>query len=252
MINDLLELGLTSEEAKVYLAVLELGGSYASNIARRANINRATCYHTLNNLVKKGLITSYTKQKALWFNAEDPKRIIDIAEQKLKRANILAPQLLSISNTITFKPKIRFYEGVDGVKNIFEDILKTKENEILGYTNIEALAKLLINYFKEYCRRKIERKLKTRYLAPVTKEGADIIDKFYPAGYDRNLVEILLVNKDEFFFENEITIYENKVAIFSLREEETNGILIESTTFAKSMRSIFDLAWLGATSFVAR
>jgi HTH-type transcriptional regulator, sugar sensing transcriptional regulator len=252
MVSDLLELGLSQEEAKAYLSILELGGSYASNIARKAGINRATCYHTLNNLVKKGLVNSHRKQRVLWFNVDDPSMIIDVEKRKLERARNLVPQLLSISNTITFKPKIRFYEGVEGVKNIFEDLLQTKDKEVLGYTNIGALGKLLPGYFEDFCQRKIEKGLKTRYLSPNTGVGVDIIDTYYPPNYDRNLVEILLVNKEEFFFENEISIYENKVAIFSLTEEEVTGILIESSTFAKSMRSIFNLAWLGATAFVAR
>ena len=251
MINELLNLGLTEEEANVYISILELGGSYASNIARKAQVNRATCYHTLDNLIKKGLVSSYTKGKVLWFNADDPKKIIEIQEQKLQSAKTLIPHLLSISNTLAFKPKIRFYEGTEGVKTIFEDVLKSK-TEVLGYTNIKALENLLPGYFKDYCRRKIERKIKTRYLSPETGEGVDIIDQYYPKNYDRNFVEILLVNKDAFFFENEISIYENKVAVFSLKKEEPMALLIESPSLAKSMRSIFDLAWLGATAFVAR
>lgn len=251
MINELIKLGLNQEESKVYLAVLELGGSYASNIARKAQVNRATCYHTLNKLIQKGLLNSYTKNKVLWFNAENPEKLIQIEKEKLEKAKALIPQLLSISNAITFKPKIRFYEGVEGIKTIFEDILTSKE-EILGYTNIKSLADLFPTYFKDYCKRKIKRKIKTRYLSPETGEGIDIIDKFFPKNYDQNLIEILLVNKDEFFFENEISIYENKVAIFSLNPEEPIALLIESSTYAKSMKSIFNLAWLGATSFIAR
>lgn len=251
MINDLINLGLSQEEAKVYLSILELGGSYASNIARKAQINRATCYHILNNLSKKGLINSYTKAKTLWFNAEDPQKIIQIQKEKLEKAKNLIPQLLSISNTMTFKPKIRFFEGIEGLKNIFEDLLQTKD-EILGYTNIRELSELLPNYFKDFCKRKIQKKIKTRYLSPATGEGVDYIDQFYPKNYDQSLVEILLVNKDEFFFENDISIYGNKVAVVSLNPEEPIGLLIESTTFAKSMRSIFNLAWLGATAFVAK
>jgi len=63
---------------------------------------------------------------------------------------------------------------------------------------------------------------------------------------------MLLVNKKEFFFENDISIYENKVAILAANPDELIGIIIESSTFAKSMRSIFNLAWLGATAFVAK
>lgn len=251
MIQELIQLGLSPEEAKAYLAILELGGSYASNIARKAGQNRATCYHTLNNLVKKGFANSLTKGKALWFNAEDPKKLLKIQKEKLEKAKTLIPQLLSISNTLTFKPKIRFYEGIEGAKTIFEDILTSKE-EVLGYTNIKDLGKIFPTFFKNFCHAKVEKKIKTRYLSPETGEGVDLIDQFYPKDYDKNLIEILLVNKDEFFFENEIAIYENKVTVLSLNPNELIGLVIESPTFAKSMRSIFNLAWLGATAFVAR
>lgn len=251
MINELVELGLSTEEAKIYLAILELGGSYASNIAKKAGVNRATCYHTLNNLKQKGLLNSYIKGKTLWFNVEDPRKFITIEREKLEKAKTLIPQLLSISNTLTFKPKIRFYEGIEGIKTILEDSLTSKE-EILGYTNFKALAELLPDYFMKFCGKKIENKIKTRYLAPAGTEGVDLIDKFYPKNYNKELLEMLLVNKDEFFFENEITIYENKVAIISLNPNELTALLIESATLAKSMKSIFNLAWLGATAFVAK
>lgn len=252
LVNELINLGLSTEESKVYISILELGGSYASNIARKAQINRATCYHTLENLSKKGFISSYTKGKVLWFNAESPDRIIKSQTEKLERAKNIVPQLLSISNILTFKTKIRFFEGIEGVKAVFEDVLGSKEKEILGYTNIRELGDLFTDYFKNYCKRKIEKKIKTRYLAPATGEGVDLIDQFYPKNYDKNLVEVLLVNRKEFSFENEISIYENKVAVISLNPEEPMALLIESPTFAKSMRSIFNLAWLGATAFIAK
>lgn len=251
MLAELTQLGLSQEEAKVYLATLELGGSYASNIAKKAKVNRATCYHTLNNLKSKGFLTCYNKEKVLWFNAEAPQVIANIQEEKFKKAKELVPQLMGIANTSALKPKIRFYEGIENVKNVFEDILATKD-ELLGYTNLTGLGALFKGYLKEFCEKKIQKGIRTRNIAPATEEGVKIIKKYYPKDYDQKLLEILLVNKDEFYFENDISIYENKVAIISLNPDETMGLIIESPSYAKSMRSIFNLAWLGATAFVAR
>ena len=249
--KELANLGLSPEESKVYLSILELGGSYVSAIAKRANVNRSTCYHTLDNLVKKGLISSYKKGKIVHFVAEDPGRFLRIAEDRMTRTKDLIPQLLSITNTLAFKPKIRFFEGVEGIKAIFEDMITTK-SEILGYTTLEGLTELFPDFFKKYCHQKIKHKIKTRYICPATSEGVDMIDQFYPKNYDPSLLEMLMVNPQEFNFKNEIAIYGNKVAIISLNKDELIGLLMESKTIAQSMKSVFDLAWLGATSFVAR
>ena len=249
--KELTSLGLSSEESKVYLSTLELGGSFVSSIARRAKVNRSTCYHTLDNLVKKGLISSYQKGKVLHFTAEDPSRFMQIAEEKIQRTKDLIPELLAMTNTLTFKPKIRFYEGIEGIKSIFEDILFTKD-QVLGYTNLKGLGELLPDYFKQYCHKKVKLEIKTRYIAPATGEGVDMIDAYYPKKYDPNLLEILMVNPKEFNFQNEIAIYGKKVAIISLNPDELIGLIVESKTFADSMKSFFDLAWLGATAFVAK
>lgn len=249
--EELASLGLTIEEAKVYLAVVELGSSFVSAIARRAKVNRSTCYHTLDNLIKKGLISSYKKDKVLHFTAEDPNRFMQMAEERVKRTENLIPQLISLTSSMAFKPKIRFYEGMEGVKSIFEDVLNTKD-EILGYTNINDIINLFPDYFRSYCHKKILKNIKTRYIAPASGEGVDLIDNYYPKKYDPNLLEILMVNPKEFNFRNEIAIYGNKVAIIYLNPDELLGIIMESATFAQSMKSFFNLAWLGATAFVAR
>ena len=249
--QELINLGLTKEESKVYLSVVELGGAFVSSIARRAKVNRSTCYHTLDNLVKKGLVSSYQKGKVLHFVAEDPKRFQQIAEEKMERAKELIPQLQALTSTLAFKPKIRFFEGVEGVKSVFEDILNTGD-EVLGYTNVKGLGELIPEYFRQFCHKKIKRNIKTRYIAPAVPEGVDMIDEYYPKKYDPNLLEILMVNPTEFNFQNEIAIYGNKVAIISLNPDELIGLIIEGKTFSESMKSFFDLAWLGATAFVAR
>ena len=75
LVSDLEQLGLSEEEAKVYLAVLELGGSYVSAIAKKAGIHRVSCYHTLDNLKKKGVISSFTKDNIKYFSVDSPLRV---------------------------------------------------------------------------------------------------------------------------------------------------------------------------------
>lgn len=103
-----------------------------------------------------------------------------------------------------------------------------------------------------YTQKLVKRGIKNRLLFPSTEEARNFIKRFYPKNYPEELVEILFVNPKEFNFENQISIYGNTVAVMSLDPEESIGLLIESAVYARTQRAVFNLAWLGATSFVAQ
>ncbi|MDD5054673.1 MAG: helix-turn-helix domain-containing protein [Candidatus Peribacteraceae bacterium] len=250
--TELQGLGLSSEEAKVYYALLQLGGSYVSAIAKKADVHRVVCYKILDELVERGLVSSFTKDNVKHFAVESPKILVQKQQEKLTKAQKLLPELLSITNALAYKPKIQYYEGLEGMKNIFEDTL-TATGEMLGYTNLEDIPKVFPKeYLKEWAVRKVARNLKTRMLSPHTPAALRYLKTYYPKGFDPNLVEILFVNPREFHFEYEITIYGDKVAILSLNPDERMGLIIESPIYAKTQRAAFQLAWLGATSFIAK
>ena len=130
----LVPLGLNDDAAQLYLVLLELGGGYASQLAKRLGRNRSTTYHTVNKLVEKGLATRLRKGRYQYFAAEPPERIVQLAKMRFDRASDLLPELLSIQNTLARKPKIQFFERTSGIEEIFEQTLSA-EGEILGYTN---------------------------------------------------------------------------------------------------------------------
>ena len=251
MLTELLRIGLSNEEAKVYLACLEINGGPVSSIAKKAGVHRVSCYHTLGNLLEKRLLSQYNRNGVKCFAPEPPEQLMAMTEEKMNLARGLLPELKSLVSNVGFKPKIRFYEGPDGVEKVFNESLGAK-GEILGYTNLKSVTTFFPKFFEHYTHQKIRQGIKTRYLSPTTVESVHVLDAFLPAGYDANLVEILLVNKDQFPFENEILIFNNSVGIVSVRGDELLGLIVESATFARTMKAVFDLAWLGATAFVAK
>jgi sugar-specific transcriptional regulator TrmB len=249
--NELEHLGLGPEEAKVYLSVLELGGGYASTLAKQAGVPRVNCYYLLDGLKKKGLVTSNLRGKAKFFVAEPPQVLANQIEEQFKRAQELVPQLAMLGSRHGFKPSIRSYEGMSGIKAIFEQTLEA-ESELVGYTNLEALGELLPDYLPDYSARLVKKNIKVRWLSPSTEMARAFIQHFYPDDFPEELVEVLFVNPQEFAFENQIAIYGNKVAIISLNPEELMGVIIESPVYARTERRVFNLSWLGATAFVAQ
>ena len=249
--TELLKLGLSQEEAKIYLACLEINGGPVSVISRKAGVHRVSAYHTLENLLKKRLLSQYNKNGVKCFAPESPEQLQTLMLEKVNIAKGLLPELKSLATSLGFKPKIRFYEGQDGVERVFNESLHA-EGEILGYTNLKSVTEFFPDFFRSYTQERLQKGIKTRYLSPNTVETVHIIDPFLPEEHDPNLIEILLVNRDQFPFENEVLIFGNTVGIVSLAEGELLGLIVESATFAQTMRAVFDLAWLGATAFVAK
>ena len=139
MLQKLVKFGLSEKEAQIYLALLELGPSSVSEIAKRAKVSRTNTYHLLNSLTAQGLVNSHEKLSKVIFSAENPERIIQMLKNKadkynrlLQEAEDLMPELKPIYNQKDGKLRIRFYEGVEGVISAYEDTL-TAKTEIWGY-----------------------------------------------------------------------------------------------------------------------
>lgn len=251
MITELLSLGLSDEEAKVYLACLEINGGPVSVIARKAGVHRVSCYHTLENLLEKRLLSQHNKNGVKYFMPEQPEQLEKLMTEKVQLARKLLPELKTLQSSLAFRPKIRLYEGREGVERVFTESLGASK-EILGYTNLKNVTEFFPEFFRNYTHERLKKKIKTRYLSPNTVESVHVIDPFLPKSFDQNLIEILLVNKDQFPFTNEILIFGNTVGIVSLNRDELLGLLVDSATLSQTMRAVFDLAWLGATAFVAK
>ncbi len=251
MINELNTLGLYEDEARVYLACLELGGGYVSSIAKRAKVHRVTCYHTLENLIKKGLISVSSEHKTRFFQAMNPETIVKKQAEKLQLAERLLPELKALVGNQSFKPNIRFVEGIEGIKSVLEETLNTAD-EIVGYSNTELLVQLFPEYLHYYSEQRQKRRIRSRFLSPFNPSSKSFLNTYYPKDTKREIAEILYVDPHEFPFENEVYIYGNNVATLSLNKNELIGVVTESPIIAKTHRSIFNLSWLGATSFIAQ
>ena len=251
MREQLQTLGLVEEEAELYLAMLEIGGGYASQIAKRLGRNRTSSYYTLKTLSEKGLVNKTSRGKFQLFTPEPPEKIVQLAKLRYDSAVSLLPELRSIQNTLAAKPKIKLYQHISGIEGILEDTLSAK-NEILGYTNLSLMVELFPAFFRRYTKARIEQGIKVRYLSPRPQSGTMALADFFQTLGDSELIEVLFINPQQFPFSNEIAIYGSKVALMTLSREEPIGVLIESQQAAQTMKAIFDLAWIGASSFIAR
>ena len=128
--NTLEQLGLSTLEITVYLEILQIGAIQASAVARRLNLNRSTTRYTLENLVKKKLIIQSKKNNTFYFTPENPEKIIvllrsqqaELKSQEQQVQNIMG-DLKSLQNPHSALPKVQFFEGAEGVKKAYSNLV---------------------------------------------------------------------------------------------------------------------------------
>lgn len=242
MLSKILQsLGLTEKEAKVYLANLEIGTNVVSEIGKKAKINRVTTYDILQKLTQKALVSSFTKNKLKYFTAEDPEKVFSEYQKRIKNLEESLPELKRLTGE-TKHAKVRYFEGIEGIKKIYEDTL-TAKTELLNYANSAEIRNHWPEYDEEYVAKRHAKKIYLKGIAPLDELGIKVQSespKFHR--------EIRLVPGEQYNFTNEINIYDDKVAIISFNDELI-GTIIESPSIANTQRAIFNMAWEFASSF---
>lgn len=250
MLKQLQEIGLSEKEARVYLALLELGQAGVPEISQKSGVNRTTTYVILESLIKDGLASQIEKEKKTYFIAEDPEQLLrligkqesDLKEKKNEFLKFL-PQLAAIFETAGERPKVRFYEGKEGLRVIQEDILKTKDKRIEAFFSQDDFEKVFTKEERGgYFNQRIKRGIKAR---AIYTRSAGPFETVAPGD------ELRIIPKDKFPVSVDIAIYGDKISISSLRGKYT-GVIIENKEMVQTFRSVFELAWEAAERYQNR
>src|SRR3989344_2856264 len=112
------KIGLTENESKVYLALLEFGPNQAGIISRKSGLHRRVVYDTTEMLIKKGLIGYIKKNNIKLFQAASPKKILEIIKEKEESINNVMPEMLQFYQQTKEKEETNFYKGKNGLKTV--------------------------------------------------------------------------------------------------------------------------------------
>ena len=240
--KELEKIGLNKNEAKVYLAALELGETTVARLAQKSKVKRSTVYLSIDTLKEQGLINTLKKQNKTLYLAEDPRIIKDKIEEKSETLSKIMPELMSFSNIFDKKPKIRYYEGKEPLKEIYKDTLNYPKQEISIWFPDK-------NYWQEdkyfseyYVPRRMKKKIWIKALSPMSEFNLD-----YTKLDEKQLRETRFVDNDDYKIKIQILLYgNNKIGIVSYEEEI--GLIIESKNIFDAMRSMFNVMWAGSSA----
>jgi sugar-specific transcriptional regulator TrmB len=230
----IIKLGLNEKQADVYLACLELGSATVSEIAEKSGVKRTSIYNFLEELVAKGYLAEIKQDDQILLTAEDPKILEQKAKSSLDGVQNIMPELLAMFNRPGNKPKVLFYQGIKGIKKIYEATLKSKE-PIYAFSDFEKMMPLMEKWMWKYADRRAENNIE---FLSIAKDGPWARKAEAKSEAHKRKMKIM----KDINFDTEINIYENKVAILSF-ERPLSGLIVEDVAIAQTLKSIWQMIW---------
>lgn len=230
-------LGLTDQESRVYVAGLASPESTVQDLANSSGVKRTSIYSFIESMLERGFLVRKKRGKRFLYSAVDPKQLLEMERARLQELeDSVIPGLEAIHNSRKEKPAVLYFEGVEGIKEVYADMLKERQT-IYELEDLEYIKKVLPKSFYEYfpaerARRNIELKAISRD-SKVTK---DFIKKDMPLLRETKLVE----SAD---WKTDINIYGNKVALMSFRTSVPYCVLIEDSHLADTLRTAWEIMW---------
>lgn len=230
--------GLNESETALYLASLGLGESGMTEIAKKANLKRSSAYLVFKTLEKKGFMGSFKMKKGLRFVATSPKILLSKAENHLSELQNIIPQLNNLSEQAKNKPKITYYEGIEGYKIMMEDSLQKQNNLLRQIGSLSELHKIVGEEvdLKNYIPRRLKNKISLKAIY-----SKDVSENIKKRNHPKELREIKYI-PEKFQTKTATLIYDNKV-IITTSKEELMAVVIESEEIADAEKKKFDLIW---------
>ena len=240
IIEALKEFGLAEKEAKVYLCVLGLGEALASEISSKTNIPRQLIYDLIKRLMEYGLVSSVIKDNKKYFSAAPPEQFFQILREKENKIEDIMSELKKIqSNKEHKKPKIEVYEGVEGMKTILNDILRTEKKELIVYGSSKSSFDIMPLFMENWHLRRIKQKLKVRIIYSQTEDTERRVREFKQT---LKLMDVRYLPTEASTPTSNL-IYGDKIAMIVLLKDEPYATLIDSKELKENYKDYFEKIW---------
>ena len=240
-IRQLMDVGLTTNESKVYYSLLKLGQSSVTDIMKRAGVYRANVYDTLEKLMEKGLIASVVRSGRKEFTAADPHQLYKILDEKKKEIDEIMPELKAEYEEKKVVNEVRHFKGQEGIKAVLREINEEKHYDAFGISS--NLAKVIPYYFGHWIEERIQKKLTARMI----KAEGDLLKT--PQLFGLKIYEQLFEVRDipkEFFSKTATWILKEKVCIILESIETPLAIIIHNKSIRDGYHAQFLNMWNNA------
>jgi sugar-specific transcriptional regulator TrmB len=232
------DIGLSNSEIQVYLALLELGETTSGPVIQKSDLQNSVVYNALNQLIEKGLVSFIIKGKIKYFQAADPKNLINFIEAKKNRLIEIIPQLTIKKEQK--KHEVQMFVGWKGIYTAFNKIIEElpKGSDYIGFAAgaEEQFSEETKTFFRIFNKKRNDMNYNVKLIA---NESARKTIESYVYEKGQKKPEYRFVKGIAF---NGIIIFGEKVLQVAF-EEEPIAVIISSKAIANSFRKVFWSCW---------
>jgi len=230
--------GFNQTEAKVYLTCLEIGASSAWDIYLKSGIKRPTVYAVLDNLVADGIASKSFDGKRTIFAVVQPQELLLTIDNRKNEFRESLPLFDAVASQSVEKPKIRIYEGIEGVRQAYMlSHAQPEGSEILVFGSPD----IWLQYAeanRAYIKNRIEKKLSLRAILPESKKYKKFIKD-----NEKELRQTRFLPQDIYSPRVETQIFGNTVVYIAHSEKSPFATVIENDSIAFDERQRFEVLW---------
>ena len=236
--------GLNEAQTEIYSCLLREGAMTPTELALRTKLSRENCYMVTKKLVELNLIEQTSNKKAKYrvlnpSNLEtlvEKRRKIIVKNEKTVKDNLST--LLDIFYANNEMPGSRTLEGIEGIKEVYLDILRTKNDVYFLRTEADEELwghnKELSEFLDSYRKQRAILGMHVHALTPVAPSSV----KNVRAGSDNAWnFERVWMPRDAYTAPTEVQVYGDKVALVAYGETQM-ATIITSPAIAEAMRQI--------------
>lgn len=243
------KIGLKTVHTQVYMQLLDSASISAGRLAKIMNLNRQSIYEYLHDLSKIGLVTQSEKQGVKVWQASSPDKIREILNEQTNQIETVKNSLLDILPKLKARqkvdfitPKFTFYEGRDGIRQIFKDVLLYHDIETLAFWPVKNMIEVVGREFLEkyVTKERLSRNISVRFIAPKNKMVD--IEKYPFFGSNARLKRQVRIAPHNIDYSMGYWIYSNKVAFISSKKESF-GFIVESKELVQLQENQFEVMW---------
>ena len=229
------EVGFSKNEAKVYLALLELGSTTVTRISSKSKVNRTNIYDCLTKLIARGLVSYFSEKDTKYFQAADPELLTNILKEKELKLNSILPELKLHNQQAQKKNEAHIFEGIVAIRNMLNHFLDIGKPRYAYGAPLQASIMVGDYFLEAYHKRRIAQKLQLKMIYNSdAKERITFLNsldyteaRFLLKEYDSPVTTTICGDEVVFF------LYSNKPTTIQIRNEQ----------MATAYKKYFDLLW---------